>query len=90
MVELYGYTESWYSLITIQLFGINLTKKIFFGSKDKEVFKFPRGIFAVVECKLDMIQAAQKMQDLSLPPANRLEKLKRDMNEFWCIRVEPA
>jgi proteic killer suppression protein len=60
--------------MTIQSFGDDLTEKIFLGVRDKEVSKFPHDVLRVAERKLDMVQAAVRIQDLNAPPANRLEK----------------
>ena len=37
--------------------------------------------------KLDMLNAAHVLQDLMVPPGNRLEKLKGKMSDFHSIRV---
>ena len=37
--------------------------------------------------KLQMIQAAGNINDLRLPPGNRLERLTGDRSELWSIRV---
>jgi len=34
-----------------------------------------------------MINQARSLQDLRIPPANRLEQLKGDRKGFWSIRV---
>jgi proteic killer suppression protein len=34
-----------------------------------------------------MIHNAQDVNDLRIPPANRLEKLKGDLKEFYSIRI---
>ena len=34
-----------------------------------------------------MINQSQSLQDLRVPPANRLEQLKGDLKEFWSIRI---
>jgi len=34
-----------------------------------------------------MINQAGNLQDLRIPPANRLEQLKGDWKGFWSIRV---
>jgi proteic killer suppression protein len=34
-----------------------------------------------------MINNAQDVNDLRIPPANRLEKLKGDLQEFYSIRI---
>ncbi len=73
--------------MAIQSFGDNRTEKIFLGVKDKEVSKFPPDVLKIAERKLDMVEAAANIQDLASPPANRLEKLKGNLKEFWSIRV---
>lgn len=37
--------------------------------------------------KLDMLDAAEKLQDLRVPPANRLEALKGDRAGAYSIRI---
>lgn len=73
--------------MTIQSFGNSLTEKIFLGFKDKEVSKFPQNVLGVAEYKLDMMNAAGRLQDLASPPGNRLEKLRGDLKDFWSIRI---
>jgi len=73
--------------MAIQSFGDSLTEKIFLGVKDKEVSKFLQDLLDLAERKLDMVEAAERLQDLSSPPANWLEKLKGEIREFWSIRI---
>jgi toxin HigB-1 len=73
--------------MTIQSFGSKLTEKIFWGTKDREVARFPQDILGIAERKLDMIEAATSIKDLASPPANRLEKLKGSLKNFWSIRI---
>ena len=42
---------------------------------------------AVALRKLDMIDAATKVEDLRSPPGNRLEALKGDRKGQWSIRI---
>ncbi len=37
--------------------------------------------------KLEMIEAAESLEDLRVPPANRLEKLTKDRQGQYSIRV---
>jgi toxin HigB-1 len=37
--------------------------------------------------KLFIIHAAGNINDLTIPPGNRLYKLKGDMKDFWAIRI---
>jgi toxin HigB-1 len=37
--------------------------------------------------KLDLLHAAIRIEDLAIPPGNRLEKLRGDRAGHWAIRV---
>ena len=37
--------------------------------------------------KLAMLNRAEKLEDLRIPPNNRLEQLKRDRTGQWSIRI---
>ena len=37
--------------------------------------------------KLQMLKAAHELRDLRIPPGNRLEALKGDLQGHWSIRV---
>jgi len=49
--------------------------------------KLPTDIQRVALRKLRMIDAATSLEDLRLPPANRLEKLSGDRKGQWSIRI---
>ena len=49
--------------------------------------KLPTDIQRVALRKLLMLDAAVTIQDLTIPPANRLEKLKGDREGQWSIRI---
>ena len=44
-------------------------------------------IRAVAERKLQMLHRAVRLDDLRVPPQNRLEKLKGDRKGQWSIRI---
>jgi toxin HigB-1 len=48
---------------------------------------FPSQILVVARRKLKMLAAAQKIDDLRIPPANRLEALKGDLSGYFSIRI---
>lgn len=60
------------------------TEKIWNGTRSK---KLPNEIQNVARRKLRMINNSQNINDLRVPPANRLEKLKGDLFEFHSIRI---
>ena len=49
--------------------------------------KLPPDIQRVALRKLLMLDAAVLLEDLRVPPANRLEKLKGDREGQWSIRI---
>jgi proteic killer suppression protein len=48
---------------------------------------FPADLAAITRRKLVMLDAAAKLEDLRIPPANRLEKLTGDTEGQYSIRV---
>jgi toxin HigB-1 len=67
---------------------------ISFGSKDSEkiwlgerVKKIPIEIQRIGRRKLRMINNSQDLNDLRIPPSNRLEKLKGKNKDFYSIRI---
>jgi proteic killer suppression protein len=49
--------------------------------------KFPISIQKIALRKLFMLQRAKELKDLTVPPANRLEKLKGDRKDQYSIRI---
>jgi len=49
--------------------------------------RLPSDIQAVARRKLRMLNNAQHLNDLRVPPANSLEKLHGDRDGQWSIRV---
>ncbi len=68
----------------IKEFGDKESEKIWNGIRSK---KLPNEIQNVARRKLRMINNSQNINDLRIPPANRLEKLKGNMNEYHSIRI---
>ena len=65
-----------------------------FGSKETELIwtgypsrKLPIGIQQVARRKLRMINNAQTINDLRIPPANRLKRLKGELKGVYSIRI---
>ena len=65
-----------------------------FSDKESENFyvtgksrKIPSTIHKVALRKLDYLNSAFELDDLKVPPANRLEKLLGDLKEFYSIRI---
>lgn len=68
----------------IKTFGDKESEKIWTGEGSK---KLPNTIQDIARRKLRMINNAQDINDLRIPPANRLEKLKGDLQKYYSIRI---
>ncbi len=68
----------------IQSFRNEATAAVFDGW---QVRTLPPGIQGIARRKLAMIDAAQSLRDLSIPPANRLEALKGKRAGQYSIRI---
>lgn len=68
----------------IKEFGDKESEKIWNGIRSK---KLPNEIQNVARRKLRMLNNSQDVNDLRIPPANRLEKLKGDLKEYYSIRI---
>ena len=68
----------------IKTFGDKETEKVWNGVYSK---KLPSEIQQIARRKLRMINNAQDINDLRVPPGNRLEKLKGDLIDFYSIRI---
>ena len=62
----------------------NETEKVWQGEFSR---KLPHDIHQVARRKLRMLNNARGVDDLRIPPQNRLEKLSRDREGQWCIRI---
>lgn len=65
-------------------FGDRETERIWKGEVSK---RLPREIQDSARRKLRMINNSVDINDLRIPPANRLEKLKGDLKEYHSIRI---
>ena len=68
----------------IRSFGSKDTEKIWNGVRVK---KIPLQIQKSGRRKLRMINNAQDVADLRIPPANRLEKLTGKLKDYYSIRI---
>ena len=67
----------------IRSFGDKRTEALF---RDEFVRDF-QGIARIAKRKLEAVSAAHRLDDLAIPPSNRLEKLRGDLRDFYSIRV---
>jgi proteic killer suppression protein len=68
-------------------FGDPATEALYHGTGDRRTRRFPRDIVKTCLRKLDMLSAAVTLDDLRVPPGNRLEALKGDLKGEHSIRV---
>ncbi len=68
----------------IRSFADKTTAAIFAGM---EVRRLPRDIQQRAAEKLALLDAAHQIEDLRVPPGNRLEKLSGDRMGQWSIRI---
>lgn len=68
----------------IQSFATTETEKLF---QRQHVPKFPSDLRRVAQRKLLLIDAAEQLEDLRVPPGNRLEKLTGDRKGQHSIRI---
>lgn len=73
--------------MAIESFADDPTRDVFDGSATKAARKVPQNIWKVAQRKLDMINAASRLQDLTVPPSNRLERLKGKLKGRHSIRI---
>lgn len=63
------------------------TRDIWNGVNSKAARKIPREIWPVVRRKLDQLDAVTKLDDLAVPPGNRLHALEDSLAGHHAIRV---
>lgn len=71
----------------IASFADRATEALFDGETGKAIRKVPSDVRAVAVRKLDLLNAAHELQDLRVPPGNRLEALKGDLCGKHSIRI---
>jgi proteic killer suppression protein len=68
----------------IKSFNSKEAEKVWDGSGST---KHPNAIQEIARRKLRMLNNSVDLKDLSIPPSNRLEKLKGDLKDFYSIRI---
>ena len=57
------------------------------GATLKTARRIRSELWGRIQHKLDLLNACTSIEDLRIPPANRLEKLRGDLAGFYSIRV---
>jgi proteic killer suppression protein len=73
--------------MAIRSFGDPATADLYHGRNTSRVRRFPKDAIPAALRKLDVLNAAHRLDDLRSPPDNRLEVLKGDLRGFHSIRV---
>ncbi|MGR3317660.1 MAG: type II toxin-antitoxin system RelE/ParE family toxin [Candidatus Anammoxibacter sp.] len=68
-------------------FGDRTTSDLYHGVSSSRVRRLPSKILEPALYKLDVLNAAQSLDDLMSPPGNRLEALRGDFAGFHSIRI---
>ena len=65
-----------------------MTEDVFNGVNSRYSRKLPTELHAKAQRKLDMIQAANVIDTLKIPPSNKLAKLSGNLSDFWRIKID--
>lgn len=65
-------------------FTCKYTERVWKGEKTK---KWSDAVVKIALRKLFMLNAACKLNDLRIPPSNRLHKLKNDLKDYYSISI---
>ena len=68
-------------------FKSQATQDIYDGISSKQARKIPLTVWKVAQRKLDTINAVLNLTDLKVPPGNRLEVLKGNLEGFHSVRI---
>ena len=71
----------------IRSFADDATRDIWNGVNSKAARRLPRTVWQVIRRKLDQVDAVTQLDDLRVPPGNRLHALSRDLAGHHAIRV---
>lgn len=71
----------------IRNFADEATQDIWNGTNSKAARRIPRELWPNVRRKLDQIDPVTRLEDLRVPPGNRLHGLGGDKRGFHAVRV---
>ena len=71
----------------IRTLADDTTRDIWNGVNSKAARRIPRALWQVVRRKLDQIDAVTRLEDLKVPPGNRLHALAGDLRGWHAVRV---
>lgn len=76
-----------YTIAVIVSFGDATTEDIYHGRNTKAARRIPKLLWSRIQMKLDLLNAASRLEDIAVAPANRLEKLRGDLAGLYGIRI---
>ena len=68
-------------------FADRTTADIYDGTASRQARRIDPRLWPLVARRLDALNAATRIEDLQVPPGNRLEKLRGNFAGYWSIRV---
>ncbi|TAN64727.1 MAG: type II toxin-antitoxin system RelE/ParE family toxin [Methylobacter sp.] len=68
----------------IKTFANKTTAAVFANERER---KLPSDVLQVARRKLDMLDKAERLDDLRVPPGNRLEALRGDRSGLFSLRI---
>jgi len=72
----------------IRTFRDHGTEDVFDGADTRAARRAcPRALWAIARRKLDQLNRVRDLQELKVPPGNRLERLRGDRSEQYSIRI---
>jgi len=71
----------------IRTLADDTTRDIWNGVNSKAARRIPRALWPIVRRKLDQLDSVTRLDDLRIPPGNRLHALTGDLAGFHAIRV---
>lgn len=71
----------------IESFGNRLAEDLFYDRRSKETRAFPAELVRAARRKVLYLHDAADLNDLRVPPGNRLESLKGRLKGFYSIRI---
>ncbi len=64
-----------------------LAEELFDDRPGKAAKRFPKDLWRIARRKLQLIHEAAALEDLRIPPGNRLERLRGDLAGYHSIRI---
>ena len=71
----------------VRSLGDDTTRDIWNGLNTKAARRIPKELWPAVRRKLDQIDAVMRLDDLKVPPGNRLHALVGDLAGYHAVRV---